>query len=111
MYKKFSPRGISEDFEYVILQKILHLTVPNLFQYHFFPRQNLQLPDYLPCTTTYIANCCCIANYNLVSLHDKLYYFGTSDQKYQSLVIPTYLYHWYVIDNTLYIYTQGIFYT
>ena len=32
---KNSPRVISEDFKYVILQKILHLMVPNLSWYHF----------------------------------------------------------------------------
>ena len=33
----FSPRWILEDFGYVVLQKILHLMVPNLSWYHFFP--------------------------------------------------------------------------
>ena len=33
---KNSPRVISEDFEYVILQNILHLMVSNLSWYHSF---------------------------------------------------------------------------
>ena len=33
----FSPKGILENFGYVVLQTILHLMIPSLSLYHFFP--------------------------------------------------------------------------
>ena len=40
----FSPKGILEEFGYVVFQKILHLMIPNVSLYHFFPSITLQQP-------------------------------------------------------------------